>query len=221
MKQTKALLVTILLTLSVHAGWKQVKTLEHYGPKSFTLKDTVSYVELRRYQEYTSYASPSKASKASKTVSTSLRIYRDSSPHYERVFKRMPIKKSASFKKGEYGGLGGGSSWYYNGFMLDNARKTWRLENVKDVIDMIRPIDTPAEISLVLWLNGDAQDHAVKYRAKYHKSGKGYLVKEHYIFDNSVYGCGDYTYQYKISRSGKITQKRRISKKAIKDCGAE
>jgi len=222
MKQTKALLVAILMTLSTHAGWKQVKTLEHYGPKAFTLKKGVVYVEIRKYTK----GKPAMfAGKGWQKINRVLRMYRTPLSVFgskvKRAFKRIPIKKRYAFKKGHWSGMATRGSWYHNGFMLDNAHKTWRLENAKDVIDMIRPVDTPAEISLVLWLRGDAQDNASKYSAKYRKSGEGYLVKEHYVISNSAHGCGDYTYRYKISRSGRITQKKRISKKAIKGCLVE
>ena len=211
------ILIATLLTVTANAGWKTLKTLGHYGSKAFTLKRGVQYVELRKYS---TSVEKTPLGKDSVTVSTSLRIYRDS-PHNKRIFERMTMKKRYAFKKGEWGGLASSGSWYHNGFMLDTARKTWRLENVRDVIDMVRPIDTPAEIRLVLWLHGDAESHADKYSAKYRKSGKGYIVKEHYVINDSAYGCGDYSYQYKISRSGKIRQKKLLRKRSAKECGGE
>jgi len=115
-------------------------------------------------------------------------------------------------------------SWYYNGFMLDNAGKTWRLENAKDVIDMIKPIDTPAELSFVLWLNGDAQEKAEKYSAKYRKSGSGYIIREQHSsheYSSWKYACGEYVFEYKINVSGKIAQKKLIKKRKFKVCGGE
>ena len=218
MKQIKMILMATLLTLTANAGWKSVKTLGHYGPKAFTLKQGVQYVELRKYSKTT--IKSRNASKPTKEITTVLRMYQ-TPPRNKRVFKRMPMKKRYAFKKGEWGGLASVGSWYHNGFMLDTARKTWRLENAKDVIDMVRPIDTPAEIRLVLWLHGDAESHADTYSAKYRKSGKGYIVKEHYIINDSTYGCGDYSYQYKISRSGKIRQKKLLRKRSVKECGGE
>ena len=51
MKQMKIILITLLMTLTVNADWKPLKSLDHYGPKAFTLKNGVAYVELRKYSE--------------------------------------------------------------------------------------------------------------------------------------------------------------------------
>ena len=218
MKQIKTILIAILLTLTANAGWKPLQTLRYYGPKAFTLKQGVQYVELRKYSKGWEGNSDYKREE------TVLKMYRTPISAYgtktQRTFKQIPGKKSDAFKKGEWAGLGGSGSWYHNGFMLDNARKTWRLENAKDVIDMISPVDTPAEIRLVLWLYGDDNSHAEQYSAKYRKSGNSYIVKEHYVIHESP-DCGDYSYQYKISRSGKITQKKLLRKKSVKECGGE
>ena len=219
MKQIKMIFIVMLLALTANAGWKSVKTLGHYGPKAFTLKQGVEYVELRKYSK------GSEGNSAYRRVETVLKMFRTPLSAYgtktQRAFKQIPGKKRYAFKKGEWSGLASRGAWYHNGFMLDSTRKTWRLENARDVIDMISPVDTPAEIRLVLWLAGDAESHAATYSAKYRKSGKGYIVKEHYTINNSAYGCGDYSYQYKISRSGKIRQKKLLRKRSEKECGGE
>lgn len=216
--QIKTILIAILLTLTANAGWKPLKTLGHYGPKAFTLKKGVGYVEIRKYTK------GNEGSHDYKRLETALRMYRTTLSTYggklERAFKQIPGKKRYSFKKGEYCGLGGCGSWYHNGFMLDSKGKQWRLENIQDVIDMVKPIDTPAEIRLVLWLYGDDKSYAEQYSAKYRKSQNAYIVKEHYVIHESP-DCGDYSYQYKISRSGKITQKKLLRKKSVKECGGE
>lgn len=222
MKQIKIAFVAILLTLSANAGWKSIKKLGHYGPKAYTLKKGVGYVEIRKYTKSTGTVVKTPTSSRTKRV---LRMYRQSLSSYgtktKSAFQKISPKKRHAFKKGEWSGLATQGSWYHNGFMLDVSGKQWRLENARDVTDMVRPINTSAEISLVLWLHSDAQSNARKWSAKYRKSGKGYIVKEHYIINDSAYGCGDYRYQYKISRSGKITQKKLLSKKAVKECGGE
>ena len=87
--------------------------------------------------------------KYSKSTRVALQIYQ-TLPHNKNVFRRILLKKRYAVKKGEWDGLVEMGSWYYNGFMLDNAGKTWRLENTGDVIDMLYPVDTPAELSLLL-----------------------------------------------------------------------
>jgi hypothetical protein len=220
MKQIKTILIIILLTLTVNADWKPLKSLDHYGPKAYTLKKGVAYVELRKYSKSTEMA---EKVTVSKNTSVALRIYQ-STPHNMNVFNRISLKERYAIKKGEYVGLGGSSSWYYNGFMLDKSGKTWRLENTKDVIDMLYPIDTPADLSLVLWLNNNAQEKAEKYSAKYRKGGSGYIVREHHVsheYSSWKYACGEYTFEYKINISGKITQKKLIKKRKFKVCGGE
>ena len=81
---------------------------------------------------------------------------------------------------------------------------------------MVQPVDTEAEIRLVLWLNGNADGNVDEYSAKYRKDGSGYVVKEHYVSNgDDVYGCGDFTYRYKISSAGKITQKKLLKKEKL------
>ena len=208
--------VLVMLGITVQAGWKPLKALEHYGPKAFSLKKDAAYVELRKYNKVTLY----RIQKVKKSVSVALRIY-SSRPVNKNIFKRLPMKKRYAFKKGEDSGMISGAYWYYNGFMQDKAGKIWRLENARDVVDMIKPIDTAADIELVLWLYSDAEAQATTYSAKYKKSDKGYLVRQHYVITDSSYGCGDFTYQYKISHSGKITQKKLLKKKAAEYCGGE
>jgi len=222
MKQMKIIGMVIVLTLAAQAGWKRVKSLEHYGPKSFTLKQDVAYMELRKF---TSRTDPSGTSKS---VETMLRIYRTPLSSFgsqaQRIFSHTPVKKRYAFKKGEYVGLGGTSSWYYNGMMIDYKGKTWRLENVRDVVDMIKPIDTPAEIALVMWLHSDAREKSEKYSLKYRKSGSGYIVREYHSthdYSNWKYQCGEYTFEYRLSREGKLSHKKRMKSKKFKECGSE
>lgn len=208
------------MTLTANAGWKPLKSLDHYGPKAFTLKKDVAYIELRKYSKSTEMA---EKVMVSKNTSVALRIYQ-STPHNLSVFSRIPLKEQYAIKKGEYAGLGGSSSWYYNGFMLDKAGKTWRLENTKDVIAMLYPIDTPADLSLVLWLTSDAREKAEKYSAKYRKRASGYIVQEYHTsheYSSWKYACGEYIFEYKINHSGKITQKKIIKKRQFKVCGGE
>ena len=209
----------MLLTFTANADWKSLKTLGHYDPKAFTLKKGVAYVELRKFSTMTLYNS-GKSHRTTKMASSALRLYR-TAPHDKEVFRRLPIQKRYALNKGSAGGDLSASEWYYNGFMMDSAHKLWRLEYAKDVIDVLRPIDTPAEIRLVLWLNG-RYSSSDRYSAKYRKDGTTYLVREHFIINDTDtwQGCGDYTYQYRINRSGKIFQKKLIKKKAVRECGA-
>lgn len=218
MKQLKTVLIATMLTLTANAGWKPLKRLNYYGPTAFTLKDNVRYMEIRKHTT-SSFIEPG-ASNASVKQSTTLRVY-TYTPDDKKIFENMKMKKHYSIKKGKQDSMHASSEWYYNGFILDNAGKKWQLENANEVIDMVKPIDTPAEISLVLWLAGGKADHGSNYSAKYRKSGKNYIVREHFTITDYAHKCGNYLYQYKISRWGNILQKRLISKKPTKDCGSE
>jgi hypothetical protein len=220
MKQIKTMLVVILLTFTANADWKPLKSLDHYGPKAFTLKKGVVYVELRKQSKSTELAEKVTVSKNTRVA---LRIYQ-STPHKMNIFSRIPLKERYAVKKDEYAGLVSLSSWYYNGFMQDSAGKIWRLENTKDMIDMLYPIDTPADLSLVLWLNSDAREKAEKYSTKYRKNGSGYIVREQHSsheYNGWKYACGEYIFEYKINASGKVTQKKLIKKRKFKVCGGE
>jgi len=220
MKQIKTMLVVILLTFTANADWKPLKSLDHYGPKAFTLKKGVVYVELRKYSKLTEMAEKVAVSKNTRVA---LRIYQ-SAPRKINIFSRIPPKERYAIKKDEYVGLVSSSSWYYNGFMQDSTGKIWRLENTKDIINMLYPIDTLADLRLVLWLNSDAKEKAEKHSAKYRKNGSGYIVREKHSsheYNGWKYACGEYIFEYKINASGKVTQKKLIKKRKFKVCGGE
>ena len=228
MNQIKIILITLLLTLTANAAWKPLKSLDYYGPKAFTLKKSVAYMEIRKYTE-TYIPNASGNGNTTKKKSLVFRMYRHTLSSFgsakKYTFQKISPKKSYVFKKGSYASLGPWAKWYYAAFMLDDAGKPWRLENMQDVIDMVKPIDTPADLSLVLWLYSDAQDRSEpkSYSAKYRKSGRGYVIREHHVaygVGDWVYGCGDYTFEYKINASGKLTQKKLIKKRKV-ECGGD
>ena len=100
-----------------------------------------------------------------------------------------------------------------NGFMIDKNGKMWRMNEVSDVIKYLGIIDTPAELKLVLWLNNEAHD-----KDKYRKTSNGYIVISEY--DNSINDlgeCGHFVYRLKVSKKGKITEKKLLKKTESKD----
>ena len=220
MKQIKIILITLLMTLTVHAGWKPLKSLDHYGPKSFTLKTGVAYVEIRTYKEDI-YAYASEISRR-KNETVVFKMYRHPLSYFgstvKRTFESLPGKKKFAFMKYGNSGIGRSIEWYNNGFMIDDQGKQWRLENVQDVIEMVKPIDTPAELMLVFWLKGGKQKNTT-----YRKIGSGYVIREHYTAIDGP-DCGDYTFEYKVNRLGKMSKKKLIKFKKSKlqcDLGGE
>jgi len=228
MKQLKILWIAALMIGTVYAGWKPLKSLDHYGPKAFTLKKGVAYVEIRKYTE-TYIPNAAGSGDITKKRAVVFRMYRHPLSHFgsaaKDAFGKIPPKKRDAFKKGAYASLGPSAKWYYSAFMLDSVGKSWRLENIQDVVDMIKPVDTPADLSLVLWLHSDAQDLSdqKRYSAKYRKSGSGYVIREHHVAYGGgdwVYACGDFLFEYKVNASGRVTQKKLIKKREV-ECGGE
>ena len=109
MKQIKTILIAILLTLTANADWKPLKTLDHYGPKAFTLKKGVAYVEIRKYTEWYRL-NASQGTDTTKEEDTVLKMYRHSMSYFgsavKRTFQSIPGKKKFAFKKGSAGGMG-------------------------------------------------------------------------------------------------------------------
>jgi len=232
-EQNKGVFMKIfLLVLSfgiLNASWHPLKLIKAYGGRDFTLKSGVEYVEIIHIKEFNYYTE--KGSTKSKSSKSVIKIYRKPLNSYgfkvEKNFKRLPLssKKSNSFLHDSTTNLIGSSSWCYNGFMLDSNLKTWRLENTKDLIDMLKPINTPADVKLVMWANKYAEGfltNSSNYHAKYKKVGKNFIVQEHYNVENSAYGdCGIYTYKSTVTRDGKVLNRRLIKKAPPKFCISE
>jgi len=219
----KILFISVLCTLTANAAWKTLHSLDYYGPKAYTLKEGVAHVEVRKYETFSGSAPDNKKRYSYKKVTTVLRMSRKALSSFSNKtqdgFKRLPAKQIYGFKKGWAGGRYNSRSWYHNGFMLDFHGKMWRLEYIQDVVEMVKPIDTPAELRLILWLHSKDDDFKEKYSAKYRKSGNIYMVEENYEITDGDRGCGNFTYRYKINRSGKIIQKKLLRKKDAKFCG--
>jgi len=215
----KKITMTLMSTiLCVSAGWHSLKSVDAYRAKDFHLKSGVAYVEMRQRQSIAPMHDPKHLTVKTKRAFVMGR--RSPSSFGFKTAKRfqhlpMSAEKRYALLRSSGGGLLGAIKLYYNGFMLDTHGKMWRLEGMKDLIGMVAPIDTPAEISLVMW----AHKHN-EWSAKYRKSGNNYLVEDHVIADTAA-GCFRTTYRSTITRSGRITHRKRISKRPSQMCGAE
>ena len=215
---TKITMTLMSTILCVSAGWHGLKSVDAYHPKDFHLKSGVAYVEMRLQNSIAPMHDPKHLNVKTKRVFAMGRKSPSSfGSKTANRFRHLPMsaKKRHTLLRGSRAGLIGTSTWYYNGFMLDTHGKIWRLESIKDLIDMVAPIDTSAEVSLILW--------AHKYNewsATYRKSGNNYLVEDYVIADTSA-GCFRTTYRSTITRSGRITHRKRISKYPSQMCGAE
>ncbi len=216
MKKTAMTLMSTLLCVS--AGWHGLKSVDAYRAKDFHFKSGVAYVEMRLQNSIAPMHDPKHLKVKTKRVFAMGRKSPSSfGSKIANKFRHLPMsaKKRHTLLSGRHTGLIGTSTWYYNGFMLDTQGKMWRLEGIKDLIDMVAPIDTPAEVSLVLWANKHNE-----WSAKYRKSGDHYLVEDHVVADTSA-GCFRTTYRSTITRSGRMTHRKRISKHPSQECGAE
>jgi len=212
--------MTLMSTLlCVSAGWHTLKPMTAYHGQDFHLKPSVAYVELRRLD--TAQLLKGYKTKVKRAFVMSQKSLDSYGVKTAKAFRHIPMSSKKRYKllSGGYGLV----SWYYNGFMLDTHGKIWRLETVKDLIDMVAPIDTPAEAKLVLWAHKHAEGFTTYkggYSAKYRKSGQNYIIEEHYTVDDTMYGeCGVYTYRSTVTHAGRITHRKRISKRPVKDCG--
>jgi len=228
MKLINIVAILLVTSLFADAKWHPLKSMKTYNGRDFTLKSDVEYVEIKKVHIFKPLYPKAKEQVSIKRV---LSLYRkplsNFSTKVRKDFKNLPLsaKKSKSFLHGDQGHLGSIEYWYYNAFMLDSNLKTWRLENTKDLIDMVKPINTPAEIKLVMWANGFAEGfltYKEEYRAKYKKVGKNYIVQEHYSVTDTAYGkCGVYTYKSTVTKDGRVLNRRLIKKTPSKECGAE
>ncbi len=207
------ILIALLCVVSLNAKWKSLKDIKAYSPTSFTLKKGVAYVELRSL-----ITSKSNHSKIKRSLNINAKMYRKPLSSYgsdaTKRFRNLPMSKSKRniIKQGSWSTEGSYGSWFCNGFMLTNDKKTWRLENKKDVVEIMKPVNTEAELSLIMWLYG----HSGKF--KYKKNSHGYTVIEHYSKEQD--SCADVTYRYNITSLGVVTKKL-LKKRAYSCAGAD
>jgi len=210
------------------ADWHPLKPINSYSGRDFTLKKGVEYVEIKELYIFKPiYPQAKKKIRKCSVLTLYKKPLRYFDKKVENDFKKLPLsdKDNNAFIHTSQSHLTGVEYWYYNAFMLDSNLKTWRIERVEELIDMVNPIDTPAEVKLVMWVNGYAEGtltYQENYQAKYKKSGKDYMVKEHYTVTDTAYGeCGVYTYQSIVTRAGKVRSRKLLKRDPVEECGGE
>lgn len=200
--------------------WQKLKSLKEYSESDYTLKEGVEYLEIREYfQDITQKRYNTKKYRVTITMHRS--TLKSFSPKMVKKFKASSpiLSKQTNIKASTLCFMRGCVSHISNGFMIDSHKKMWRMNTVKDIIEMLGEIDTPAEAKIILWLYDKNRDTSDKnYKDKYRKTPKGYTVISEY--DNSIdnFGeCGNFTYRISISKEGKITEKILINKKSSKN----
>ena len=222
MRLINIVVILLVTSLFVDAKWHDIRVLKYTkNPKSFILKSGIEYVEIYLHSIYKYY--PDKKSKKSyynsvflKMGQKSLKSFGKSAVSSFRNYKNIAKKDKAlvaydnSNDKKYY-------FTYFNAYMIDSKGKFWLLESKQDLIDIIKPIDTPQEAVLIMWLNGyssltNANTH---YRLKYKKNKNGYSILEtQQRADNEYSGCVEYKYISTINKQGAITKRFLAGKKS-------
>ena len=151
---TLCAIVVVMIHVQVQAGsWKKLKLLKSYPPTAFHLKKNVDYLEIRFYKTR-------KRQKVSETHSLYQKPISAYSKSIVKKFKNLRTKHTdrSDIRDNGYA------------FMIDTNGKMFQMDMRKDIIEMLGTIDTPAEIQLVLWLNG------YKEGQRYQKKLKGFDV---------------------------------------------
>ncbi len=205
--------ISLLLTTGLHAKgtkWQELKPVHLYSASDFHLKESVKCLELKTCMTDTKGKKCVGKSFSKVIVCSESLGYFDSKlikkfkRLYPKVSKLGNIRKKTPINS------------ITNGFSIDDKGTIWRLNEVKDIVDILGEIDTPAETQLVLWLHG--KDLAKSYR----KVSNGYEVLVEKKILSPCNGKKDYEeifiYKRQIGKQGKISKQKLIkhTKKEVK-----
>jgi len=201
MQILKIILLTLLLTglQAKAAKWQQLKPMQAYTKSDFHLKESVKCLEFKVCK------ADVKRKKCEEKPYSVVRICPKASKHLDpKLIKRF---KNLSPKASQTDNIRKTilSDSIINGFSIDDKGIIWRLNEIKDIIDILGKIDTPAEAQFVLWLHG--RDDGVRYR----KVSGGYeVITEHQ--GSACDGVNDYeeysSYRLLVGENGKIIKRK-------------
>ncbi len=212
----------ILLTVSLSSAniWKELKPIASYKSTDYRLNSNIAYIELRRYQKYIKSGSNMDKSFNSNIYIKVLQIGEQPKISSNQLRRFNSIKGDfgdiSNIRKDSMSLMSGCSCNIVNAFMIDKNSKMWRLNEVKDIVNSIKPIDTPAEIRLIIWL------HYIKFdksKIRYKKIEDGFDILLEY--ENSLLNrgeCGKFGYKFTIDKSGKVLNMHQIYKAKSDDC---
>lgn len=157
MNMIRTILLFTLLTLTVQAGWKTLKKIEDYPGNAYTLKESVSYMEIRLYKS-------KKSERANKIIS----LYKKPLSSYSKsmISKFKNLEKKYSNKESYLQIRNNG-----NAFFIDTNGKMFWTDETKDIKMLLGEVDTPSELALALWLTYENGWQTYK------KMSNGYQVK--------------------------------------------
>jgi len=145
--------------------WKNLKPVHLYASTAFHLREEVKCLVLKTCM--TDDKDKRCVGKPFSTVSICSNPLKYFNLKLIKRFKKLSPKASrkANIRKNLP------SHSLTDGFSIDSRGTIWRLNEVKDIIDILGEIDTPAEAQFLLWLNGKA------LAQRYRKVAKGYEVQ--------------------------------------------
>ena len=208
----KIVLIVVLIT-GLHAKnvkWQNLKPVHLYDANAFHLKEGVKCLELKTCM--TDAASKKCGGKPFSEVAICPKDLKHFDSKLISRFKKLSPRSSPNdnIRKIIL------PNSITNGFSIDDKGTIWRLNEVKDIIDILGEIDRPAEVQFVLWLYG--KDPAKSYR----KISRGYEVLIEKKTLSPCDGEKDYEeifiYKRQISKQGKVSKQKLIkhTKKEVK-----
>lgn len=219
MKKILLLISTLIFLGCSNSALKTFQPIKEYKIDEYKLKKGVEYLEIREYIQ-----SPSQSKYDIENYGTIITMQskplESFSPKLMKAFKKIKpnLGKESNIRSSRFCLMRGCTSRISNGFMIDSNNKIWVLNEVKDILEMIGEVDTPAEVNLVLWLNDKHRSISDKnYKDKYRKTSEGYTIISQY--DNSISNsgeCGLFTYEIDIAKNGEMTKKKLLKKEASK-----
>jgi hypothetical protein len=197
MKQMKMIGMAILLSFATQAGWKPLKKVEEYTGTAYNLKSHVAYMEIRLYKT-------KKSTRANKVFA----LYRKPLSSYAKsmVSKFKNLEKRYSDKESYLRIRNHG-----NAFFIDTHGKMFWTDEIKDIKMLLGEIDTPAELSLVLWLGYENGWQTYK------KTSHGYKIKRttriSACMDDSVVGTVDRQGNYRMGKDIRHLTRQKCKKR--------
>ena len=211
MKLINIVIVLLSFSLFSSAKWHELDNIKYSNSaKDFNLKSGIEYIELDLHSIYRNYSSDKRKKyhhiiwlkMGKKPLKSFGKTAVATFKKYRKIGKRdKALIAYNNSNKRKY------DLSYYNAYMLDSNGRFWFIENRQELIDFLKPIDTPQEASLVMLLNGYSQkSYDVNvYHQKYKKIKNGYSIIETYEKEDKKYGgCIEYKYRNTINKQGVI-----------------
>jgi len=202
------LLITLFLTASLWASsWQKLKPTLSYKTDDYQLT-TIECLEFREY-----LLNENNTALLNKKPHITLSICPNRASENLRKFHNTKPKLSSKHYMRQIGDYHDDSCDYeVNAFVLDSKGTVYRMDENKDPLAYLAPLNTPAKVALAL----DLLD--IKGGEKYRTKGKGIEVKTTQVDSNPKDNyCVKNEYLYQLSLSGEIISKKLLKSKKLKE----